>query len=114
MGGYYGYICGHRNYACFAIELSPATRASISSRVLVSVTQTRKSLALPGTKRDKASPPSIPFSSASRDRRWAAAEGPRTTNSLKRGPEKGSEKPASLPISLAAYAVFCTHWCATS
>src|SRR5689334_14412017 len=80
-------VLGYFSDAVRHSSLSAETSTSICSRVFVSVTQTRKSLSLPGMKRDNAMPPSISFSFASRDSRSAALPGVRTTNSLKRGPE---------------------------
>src|ERR1051326_275100 len=105
--GYFRDAVGHSS-------LNAETSASICSRVFVSVTQTRKSLARSGMNRDSAMPPSISFSLASCASSSAALPGARTTNSLKRGPEKGSEKPFTPAIRRAAYAAFCTHCCAAS
>src|ERR1043166_2908361 len=83
-------------------DLSPALSASICSRVFVSVTQTKKSFGRLESKRESAMPPSMPFCCASLSSNGEASVGARTTNSLKNGPEKGSEKPSSFPISRAA------------
>src|SRR5262245_10294054 len=72
-------------------SVSAWVKRSICLRLFVSVTQTRKSFGRSGINRDNAIPPSIPFSLPSRASSSTARPGPRTTNSLKYGPVKGTE-----------------------
>ena len=51
-------------------------------------------------------PPVLLLSDARRASKSLAEPGARTTNSLKRGPVKGTENPSSPPIRFAAYAAF--------
>src|SRR4030095_13376620 len=70
-----------------ATAANPSTNLSICARVFVSVTHTKKSLSRAGKNCESAKTPSLCFSWPRRDSNLVAFEGPRTTNSLKQGPE---------------------------